>query len=69
MGPMEIILVNAPITTFQQSLTHSVLCSCYFNLTKQLKHPLSFSDPEILWVPSVGHESERISLTQVGKLA
>ena len=25
MGPEEIILVNPPITTFQQSLTHSAL--------------------------------------------
>ena len=32
MGPEGIILVNSPITTFQQSLTHSVVLHAFLNI-------------------------------------
>ena len=45
MGPEGIILVNPPITTFQQSLTHSALRLSYlvFYQNKSVKHVFTSS--------------------------
>ena len=42
MGPEGIILVNSPITTFQQSLTHSAMHSNVLLSTEQ--HPIEAQD-------------------------
>ena len=35
MGPEGMILVNPPISTFQQSLTHSALAQLFFPFSQQ----------------------------------
>ena len=40
MGPERIILVNSPITTFQQSLTHSAMKSDFPKLSPIVSGPL-----------------------------